>query len=319
MIEISTDINRAKTILESGELVAIPTETVYGLAANIYDEKAIKKIFTTKKRPYFNPLIVHIHSVEQMEELVTALPNNAKKLAKAFWPGAITLVLPKKDKISNLVTGGQSTVALRIPNHPLTLSLLQELPFPIAAPSANPYGSISPTTALHVANYFKNDLQMVLDGGPCEQGLESTIIGFREEQPILYRLGSIPVEAIEKVLGVVEIANAADKNPIAPGMLPKHYAPKTPTFLKHNIADFLSENQNKKIGLILFKDTIAPQSNIHQVILSQLGNFQEAASKLYETLHELDKMNLDIIVAQYFPNADLGKTINDRLQRATTK
>lgn len=187
MIEISSDINKAKTILESGELVAIPTETVYGLAANIYDENAIKKIFTTKKRPYFNPLIVHIYSMQQMEELVTTIPYNAKKLAKAFWPGALTLVLPKKDVVPDLVTGGQNTVALRIPHHPLTLSLLQKLSFPIAAPSANPYGSISPTTAQHVANYFPKDVQLVLDGGSCKQGLESTIIGFRGEQAILYR------------------------------------------------------------------------------------------------------------------------------------
>lgn len=319
MIEISTDIKKAKSILESGELVAIPTETVYGLAANIYNAQAVEKIFSTKKRPFFNPLIVHIYSMQQMEDLVTAIPYKAKKLAKHFWPGALTLVLPKNNSVPDLVTGGQNTVALRIPHHPLTLSLLQQLPFPIAAPSANPYGSISPTTAQHVANYFQNDLQMVLDGGPCEQGLESTIIGFRGEQPILYRLGSITIEAIEKVVGMVEVANHINENPAAPGMLPKHYAPTTPTFLKHNIIDFIETNVNKKIGVILFKDAIPTHNRVHQVVLSQSGNLEEAAAKLYDTLHQLDKMNLDMIVAQYFPNADLGKTINDRLQRAAKK
>ena len=162
---ISTDIQKAISLLENEKLVSIPTETVYGLAGNIFSEKAIQQIFTTKKRPHFNPLIVNIHSLEALKNIVSYVPEKAKKLAKAFWPGSLTLVLPKKNTIPDLITAGKNTVAVRVPNHPLTLELLKQLPFPLAAPSANPFNSISPTKAIHVAQYFGDKIDLILDGG----------------------------------------------------------------------------------------------------------------------------------------------------------
>jgi L-threonylcarbamoyladenylate synthase len=316
---ISTSISKAITLLNQEELVAIPTETVYGLAGNIYSEKAIQSIFQMKKRPFFNPLIVHIKSIEHIDELATAIPEKARKLAETFWPGPLTLILKKKDGVPYLVTGGKDTVAIRVPNHPICLALLNQLDFPLAAPSANPFGCISPTSALHVEDYFKNDLGMVLDGGECLKGIESTIIGFDNGDPILYRLGSVSIEEIEDCIGPIQLKISDDKTPTAPGMLSKHYAPKTSTFLKPNVLDFIESNSDKKIGVLLFKDELKTELTIHQEILSSNGDIKEAAFKLYSTLHKLDKMNLDMIVAEYFPDFDLGKTINDRLNRATKK
>lgn len=319
MTVVSKNILKAAQILKENDIVAIPTETVYGLAGNIYSEKAINEIFSMKLRPFFNPLIVHIHSIEQLDELVEELPEKAKILATHFWPGSLTLVLKKKNSIPELVTAGKDTVAVRIPNHPLTLELLKKLDFPLAAPSANPFGSISPTTTLHVAEYFIGNLKMVLDGGNCENGIESTIIGFENDQPVLYRLGSISVEDIEKVIGKIEIKNNKEKSPNAPGMLSRHYAPKTKMFLVSNIDEFISKHPNKNIGVLLFKKPIENKNILHQEILSVNGEFKEATSNLYAALHRLDKLNLDIIIAERFPDFDLGKTINDRLMRATKK
>ena len=183
---ISKDISKAVALLNNEELVAIPTETVYGLAGNIYSEKTIKAIFETKQRPFFNPLIVHIPSIDHLEEIVACIPEKAKLLAESFWPGPMTLVLKKKSTIPNVITAGKDTVAVRIPNHPTTLELLNRLDFPLAAPSANPFNRISPTTAQHVEDYFKDKIKMVLDGGACKIGIESTIIGFENEEPVIY-------------------------------------------------------------------------------------------------------------------------------------
>lgn len=317
MNNISTDIHKAKSILEAENLVAIPTETVYGLAGNAFSETAIKKIFATKNRPLFNPLIVHIHSKALLNDLAEKVPQKAYQLAEAFWPGSLTLVLKKKSNIPNLVTAGKNTVAVRVPNHTLTLSLLQLLDFPLVAPSANPFGSISPTTAEHVANYFPETVPLVLDGGICESGIESTIIGFDEDEPILYRLGAISIEAIEAVVGKVTVMNTKEAAPEAPGMLLKHYAPKTKTILVDDIENFLKENTLPKIGTISFYKTTAHSNVVHQEVLSERKDFKEAAANLYQAMHRLDKMNLNLIVAERFPDENLGKSINDRLNRAT--
>lgn len=317
MIQISKDLNLAKTLLENDEVVAIPTETVYGLAGNIFSEKAVKQIFETKKRPFFNPLIVHIHSLACLEEVCSEIPFKAKLLANIFWPGPLTLVLKKQDSISDLVTGGKDTVAVRIPNHPLTLELLSKLNFPLAAPSANPFGSISPTTAKHVANYFSNSLQMVLDGGTCINGIESTIIGFENEEPILYRLGAISQENIESIIGPILLKNNSKSAPEAPGMLTKHYAPKTQTILVDDVKKELEKHPNKKIGLLLFKNENLEIENVIKEVLSKKGSLKEATANLYAAMHRLDTQNLDLIIAQKFPEIDLGKSINDRLERAT--
>lgn len=320
---ISKDIQKAVSLLSADKLVAIPTETVYGLAGNIYSEKAIKLIFETKKRPFFNPLIVHIPSIEALDTIVSHIPEKAKLLANAFWPGSMTLVLKKQSTIPDLVTGGKDTVAVRVPNHPLTLELLKRLPFPLAAPSANPFGSISPTKPEHVERYFKNAISQVLDGGPCTNGIESTIIGFENDEPIVYRLGALALEDIEAVVGKVTIKNKKEANPDAPGMLDRHYAPSTRTFLSENILEEIKKHKGKRIGILTFKEDLKEDLKddtiTTQIILSSKGNMHEAASKLYNAFHELDHQSLDVIIAERFPDFGLGKSINDRLQRATVQ
>jgi L-threonylcarbamoyladenylate synthase len=288
------------------------------LAGNIFSEKAIKSIFATKKRPFFNPLIVHIPSADSLDAIVTHIPEKAKLLAAAFWPGAMTLVLKKSKHIPDIITAGKDTVAVRIPNHPLTLELLNKLPFPLAAPSANPFGSISPTKATHVENYFKNSIEMVLDGGSCANGIESTIIGFENEDPIIYRLGALSLEEIEAVVGKISIKNKKEESPNAPGMLARHYAPKTTTILVTDVAAEVKRNIGKKIGVLVFKDSLHDK-NITEIVLSKQGSLQEAAAKLYDAMHQLDTEHLDLIITERFSEFGLGKSINDRLQRATFK
>lgn len=319
MTIVSKDISKAAEILIQEDLVAIPTETVYGLAGNIYSEKAIKAIFKMKQRPFFNPLIVHVKSVEQLDELAQDIPEKARLLADKFWPGPLTMVLKKQESVPDLVTAGKDSVAIRIPNHATTLALLETLDFPLAAPSANPFGAISPTSALHVAEYFGEKLQMVLDGGDCQNGIESTIIGFENEEPVVYRLGSISVEDIEEVIGKIEIKNKKENAPDAPGMLSRHYAPATTTFLESDVAQFIKRFPEKKIGLLLFNERIENAGVIHQEVLSENSDLKEATSHLYAAMHRLDKMDLDMIVAERFPDFELGKSINDRLERATKK
>ena len=324
---ISKDISKAIALLTNEQLVAIPTETVYGLAGNIYSQKAINAIFETKKRPFFNPLIVHIHSADALSNIVETVPKKAQLLAAAFWPGPITLVLKKKAIIPDLITAGKDTVAVRVPNHPTTLELLRQLPFPLAAPSANPFSSISPTTAKHVEDYFKDHITMVLDGGACKSGIESTIIGFENEEPVIYRLGSTSIEAIEAIVGPVKIKNLVTEQnlsqkeiaPDAPGMLERHYAPKTKIILTDDLNKSIKEHQDKKIGVLLYQKSIEDVVLSFQVTLSKKGDLAEAASHLYEALHQLDKQDIDLIIAEKFPDNGLGKSINDRLNRATKK
>ena len=317
MTQISSDISKAIELLNKEDVVAIPTETVYGLAGNIYSEKAIRKIFEVKQRPLFNPLIVHIPSIDHLEKIVREFPVKAQKLAEAFWPGSLTLILPKRLNIPEIVTGGKDTVGVRIPNHPVTLSLLKQLSFPLAAPSANPFNRISPTSSDHVKAYFENTLSMVLEGGECKNGIESTIIGFENNEAILYRLGGISVEDIEKIIGKIQIRNISETTPNAPGMLAKHYAPKTKMFLLDDLDKFIENNKSRKIGVLRFQGKLNTTRFEHIEILSKSGDLKEAASKLYSTLHKLDSLNLDLIVAERFPDVGLGKSINDRLERAT--
>ncbi|WP_248724279.1 L-threonylcarbamoyladenylate synthase [Seonamhaeicola sp. ML3] len=314
---ISKDIEKAAAILSAEKLVAIPTETVYGLAGNIFSEKAIKLIFKTKQRPLFNPLIVHIPSIERLKDIASHIPPKAQQLAETFWPGSMTLVLKKQETIPDLVTAGKDTVAVRVPNHPVTLELLKQLDFPLAAPSANPFGSISPTKPEHVTSYFEDNIEQVLDGGACKNGIESTIIGFENEDPIIYRLGSLSIEDIENVIGPVNLKNKKEIKPDAPGMLARHYAPNTRTFLTENVLEEIEKHVSKRIGILSFKTLFKDKRITTQIVLSEKGDMAEAMSRLYASMHTLDGQNLDVIIAQRFPDYDLGKSINDRLQRAT--
>jgi L-threonylcarbamoyladenylate synthase len=313
---ITDNIKEAIEVLNKNELVAIPTETVYGLAANAYNDEAIKKIFELKKRPLYNPLIVHIKSADYLEEVAQNIPQNALVLAQKFWPGPLTLLLDKKPHISHLLTAGKETVAVRVPNHPFILAVLEKIDYPLAAPSANPFGSISPTCAEHVFNYFGDSLQVILNGGECERGIESTIIGFEDNKPILYRHGSLSIEDIEQVVGDLTVKTKDDINPNAPGMLSRHYSPLTETHLTDSIDELIKQFEGKKIGLLLFKNQFLTSEHHVQEILSKNGDLVEASRNLYAALHRLDKANMDVIIAEKLPNYGMGKTLNDRLQRA---
>lgn len=316
---ISKDVKLAATFLKNDGVVGIPTETVYGLAGNAYSDVAINKIFEVKKRPNSNPLILHVKNSNELDKIGTQIPELAYKLAETFWPGPLTLIVKKQPHISNLITASQDTVAVRVPNHTLTLELLNSIDFPLVAPSANPFTRISPIEAPHVEAYFKDQINMVLDGGRCSEGIESTIVGFENNRAIIYRLGAISIEEIEKITNNVSVYKPLDKKIITPGMLKKHYSPNTDIILTRNVSQEIEWFSDKKIGLLLFN---APQPNFnlaYQKILSPESNLKIATSNLYKALHELDAMNLDLIIAERFPEYGLGLTINDRLTRATKK
>lgn len=312
---ITKDIAHCQQLLKDNQLVAIPTETVYGLAANAFDTDAVNRIFEMKGRPHFNPLIVHIHDAGQLKDLAKDIPEAALKLAKAFWPGSITLILPKQATVPDIITAGKPTVGIRMPNHPMTLELLRGLPFPLAAPSANPFTRVSPTSAKHVANYFGNRIPAILDGGPCQVGLESTIVGFDGNTPVVYRKGGISIESIEKVVGKVKLLTENETAPQAPGMLLKHYSPSTPLMISDDIQESLIVHNNKRIGVLSYYSDDFSGAEIIKV-LSPSKNLDEVARVLFATLHELDTLHLDLIIAERFPEEGLGGSINDRLRRA---
>jgi L-threonylcarbamoyladenylate synthase len=316
---ISKDVKLAATFLKNDGVVGIPTETVYGLAGNAYSDVAINKIFDIKKRPTTNPLILHVKNSKELDKIGTQIPELAYKLAETFWPGPLTLLVKKQPHVSNLITANQDTVAVRVPNNGLTLELLNSIDFPLVAPSANPFTRISPTEAFHVEAYFEDQINMVLDGGRCSDGVESTIVGFDNNKAVIYRLGAISVEEIEKIANNVSIYKPLKNKISTPGMFKKHYSPNTEIILTRNVAQEMELFSDKKIGLLLFN---APQPNFnlaYQKILSPESNLKIATSNLYKALHELDAMNLDLIIAERFPEYGLGLTINDRLTRATKK
>lgn len=317
MAEIGGDITKAADILRRGRLVGIPTETVYGLAGNALDEKAVLSIFSTKNRPSFDPLIVHTDSLDKIGQWVSHVPEKAVMLAKAFWPGPLTMLLPKKIIIPDLVTSGLDTVAVRIPNHTMTLELLSQLDFPLAAPSANPFGYISPTSAGHVEKQLGNQIDYILDGGDCEVGIESTIIGFEGEIPTIYRLGGLALESIEDVIGRVNSLVHSTSNPQAPGMLKSHYAPRKPFFIKSREELELVSDQH--IGYLLFDKYLENADPNSQRLLSTTGDMAEAAHHLFAFLRELDSSDVDMIYAEYVPQNGLGRAINDRLKRAAAQ
>lgn len=315
---IGTDIDRAKHFLKNGGLVAIPTETVYGLAANALNTEAVLNIFEVKNRPSFNPLIVHCADWQMAQQYVKNIPNKAYLLADKLMPGPFTLLLEKKDVIPDVVTAGSSKVAIRVPNHPMTLTLLKELDFPLAAPSANPFGYISPTTAEHVLQSLGGKIPYILDGGPSAVGLESTIAGFGEnEEIILYRSGGVSIEDIEKISGEkVQLVNSvAEKNPATSGRLKSHYAPDTALYVG-NIDELQREFADKKIAVISFAKKYTGIEDGYQFILSPAANLHEAASNLFAALRKIDELDASAILAEVFPNEGIGRAINDRLSRA---
>jgi L-threonylcarbamoyladenylate synthase len=315
--ETGKNTDRAAELLLSGKLVAIPTETVYGLAANALNEKAVLSIFEAKQRPFFDPLIVHVHSFEAAKKYASFSDERLVKLAVAFWPGPLTLLLPKKEIIPALVTSGLEQVAVRVPDHPLTLSLLKKTDLPLAAPSANPFGYVSPTEPAHVNKQLGDKIAYILDGGPSSVGLESTIVGIEEDAVCIFRLGGLAIEEIEKISGKVELRINNSSDPKAPGQLKNHYAPKKPLLIG-NLEELLKNNTSKKKVVICFGEE--PTANKTEVLnLSKTKNLDEAALNLFKFLRLADESSAELVLCTLLPEEGLGRAINDRLKRAATK
>ena len=277
----------------------------------------VSKIFNAKKRPQFDPLIVHCSNIDQVN-LYASLENpQARVLAEKFWPGPMTLVLPKKDPIPYLVTSGLDTVAIRIPAHEMTLQLLNRLDFPLVAPSANPFGYISPTTPNHVNEHLGDVVDYILDGGACQFGIESTIILVENNIPTVLRSGSLTVEKIQSIIGKIHVATHSSSNPSVPGMYKSHYAPKKKLVLG-NIETLLGVPYYDRVGVLSFAQKFENPKIVAQIVLSQNENLEEAAAHLFSSLRSLDKMNINFILAEPVPNYGLGRAINDRLTRAAS-
>ena len=314
MAIIGTDLDKAREILDRDELVAIPTETVYGLAGKAYSEKAILNIFRTKNRPSFDPLIAHTDSLEKVAAFVKDIPTKAIAIANQFWPGPVTILLEKSAKIPDVMTSGLPRVAVRIPYHPMTRSLLQSLDYPLAAPSANPFGYVSPTSAQHVNDNLGDKITYILDGGECAVGVESTIVGFEDGEVIIYRLGGLSLEQLEKVAGPVVVRNNQSSNPNAPGMIKSHYAPTKPLTLldTKEVAQTIQE-ENASAGFITFSSFSGIR---HHYPLTTSNDLDEAAANLFAALRFFEGLPVSKIYAEKVPVKGLGRAINDRLQRA---
>lgn len=305
-------IRRAAQALARGEIVAFPTETVYGLGANALDALAVAKVFAAKERPRFNPLIVHVLNLAEAGEygLVNAA---ARTLAEAFWPGPLTLVLKRRSTcdVADLVSAGLDTIALRAPAHPVAQALLAKAALPLAAPSANRSGRISPTTAAHVEAELGDRPAMILDGGPSPLGIESTVVSMVGQEPALLRPGAIPREAIERVLGARLAKAKAAERAASPGQLRSHYAPNTPLRL-----DATTVHPDE--ALLAFGGNVPAGARV-TINLSQSGNLEEAAARLFAALRELDQAGVATIAVMPIPAIGLGEAINDRLRRATDR
>lgn len=311
--QISTDVQAAAKLLKEGKVIAIPTETVYGLAANALSTEAVEEIFRLKGRPSWDPLIVHVTGLEALEDLEIEPPLWAERLMRLFWPGPLTILLPKSSKIPDVVTAGLPRVALRAPAHPITRALLELLPFPLAAPSANPFGHTSPTTPQHVYGYFAGKIPLILDGGSCPAGVESTIIGQEEGRFFLYRPGALPREVIEEALGekLFSRTTTTSDRPLTPGQYPRHYAPRKPVLYGWRHLPVES-----RASLIYLSPPPFPIQHPHLHILSHTGDLREAAARLYATLHQCDAEPTDYILVERIPFTNgISETLHDRLRR----
>ncbi len=313
-----TDTGAAATCIQQGLLVAMPTETVYGLAADATQETAVLKIFEAKQRPFFDPLILHVPSVAAAENFAVFHDPRLKQLAETFWPGPLTLLLQKKDNIPDLVTSGLPQVAVRIPAHTMALELLQKCGLPLAAPSANPFGYVSPTQASHVEKQLGGKIAYILDGGESRVGLESTIAGIEDGRLCVYRLGGLAIETIEKVAGPVTLRLNVSSDPKAPGQLKNHYAPRKP-LLAGDIDRLLKENQDKKITLICFGTCHISDKNITVLNLSEKSDPEQAALHLFKFLRMADENETELVICGFVPDTGLGRAINDRIRRAAAK
>lgn len=311
-----TSVSEAARLLKEGEVVAIPTETVYGLAGNAFEPKALAKIFAAKERPTFDPLIVHIADIAQLTDIAKDIPDSAYKLAEAYWPGPMTIILPKKDCIPDLCTSALPSVAVRFPSHPIAQAIIKESGLPLAAPSANLFKHVSPTTAEHVAAQLADRIAGIVDGGPCSVGVESSIISLVGE-PTVMRPGAITPEMFKAILGEVKIKESTSKpgQPmLAPGQCDTHYRPQVPLYYGEVPAGYTLPEHTVRIA---FGNQAGPIPAT--VNLSATGDMVEATSKLYAFMHDLDKSEYDLILVDPIPNTGVGMALNDRLKRASIK
>ena len=319
-----SEIAHAASLLRAGRLVAFPTETVYGLGANALDPDAVARIYAVKRRPATSPLIVHVASIEMAQDLVDRWPELADRLTKRFWPGPLTLVLPTAERseakskrtIPGIVTANLPTVGLRMPDHPIARALIEAAAVPLAAPSANRFTELSPTTAEHVRRSLGNDVDFILDGGPCEVGIESTVLSLAGPRPILLRPGGISRTELEAVIGEVDDLESATEvqegSHPSPGMHPRHYSPSTILYL---VSKGRLPDDGKGIYLQYRNPPRGSNATIHQMPLSAAGY----AAKLYEVLHQADDGNYDWIAVDIPPTTPEWEGIQDRLKRAAAK
>ena len=312
-----TSVSEAARLLKEGEVVAIPTETVYGLAGNAFEPKALAKIFAAKERPTFDPLIVHIADIDQLADIAKDIPDEAYKLAEAYWPGPMTIILPKKDCIPDLCTSGLPSVAVRFPSHPVAQAIIKESGLPLAAPSANLFKHVSPTTAEHVAAQLADRIAGIVDGGACSVGVESSIISLAGETPTVLRPGAITPEMFSKVIGNVTVKESTSKPGQAmqaPGQSDTHYRPQVPLYFGEIPEGYKLPARTVRIAFGKQAGAIPATVN-----LSESGDMTEATSKLYAYMHDLDKPEYDLILVDPIPNTGVGMALNDRLKRASVK
>lgn len=321
----SNSIQFAGELLRNGELVGIPTETVYGLGANALDGKAVENIFKAKGRPMDNPLIVHISDISQVYSLVKEFPEKAKLLAEKFWSGPLTMIMPCSDKVPNQVTAGLSTVAIRFPSHPIAQAIIDSAGVPIAAPSANLSGSPSPTTATHTYNDLNGRIPLIIDGGESNVGLESTVISLATEPPTLLRPGGITAEQIESVIGKIVIdkgvTNMLDANAIvaSPGMKYKHYAPKARVIILKGSTDeyinYVNSHNENGVGALCYSGD-EKRLNTQYIVLGSKNDYVAQAHNLFSALRELDEMGLETVYARCPETDGVGLAVYNRLIRS---
>ncbi len=311
-------ITTAADALRAGELVAFPTETVYGLGADALNDRAVAQVFAVKNRPHFDPLIVHLPNQASARVYATGIDYRATVLMERFWPGPLTLVLRKKPLIPDLVTAGLDSVALRVPAHPIALALLRATGKPIAAPSANPFGYVSPTTAMHVQELLGDKIKLIIEGGPCQVGVESTVCLLTDKDAVILRPGGVTIEEIESVIGHVEVATT-QVDARSPGTLPRHYSPHVVLQLLPLDAPIPHPQPSERVGLVLF--AARPVGPGYTVVehLSKRGDFVEAAANLFAALRRMDGLGVDRVVIESVPEHGLGRAIMDRLRRAAAR
>jgi L-threonylcarbamoyladenylate synthase len=306
----------AAAVLQRGGLVAFPTETVYGLGADAFDPRAVARIFEVKARPSFDPLIVHLAEAASLDWVAVADDPRATDLAARFWPGPLTLVLKRRPELPDIVTSGLDTVGVRVPAHPAARALIAAAGTPLAAPSANPFGYVSPTTAAHAAELLGDAVELVLDGGPCRVGLESTILSLAGE-PVILRPGGLPKEALEEALGIALTVAGPSERPLAPGQLERHYATRTPLTVLAVPARAAPRDQGR-VGLLAQRPTQATGFAAVEVLAPD-GSVETAAARLFAALRRLDGLGLDRILAERCEETGLGYAIMDRLRRAAAR